>query len=346
MGAQTVTSSSVTWRASLGGRRERGHQERGGETHAGRAAAETGTGMAPVGQGGYDTHRLGAFPPSQPRDAPPSGTGDAGPVLSPAMVSVPCPGCSRAPDSVSAQQGQTDGYVPARPKEGADAQCLRWPFLDTTMANPPLCPSPAPSRPLSRCHPCHPAAGAGRARGRTWPPSPLLSLRSLPLAPATRRETHGQQSALESPRLCRELCVGEGKAKPIPCRPLESPARVQPHGGHSHALCSWQRQRRGARSPKPAARTRGSRCSRGQPGHSRFLSLGAPTRLPPHVAGASLQPWWGLSTRQEQGSPGVLLALPPSASWAHGGDQPAGAGHRLLDAPASSRPPLTSTRSL
>lgn len=189
---------------------------------------------------------------------------------------------------------------------------------------------------MSRCHPCHPTAGAGRARGQTWPPSPSLSPHSLPLAPATRRKTHRQQSALESPRLCQELCVGEGKAEPFPVGPWKvlagstcpAPQLLQP----CPLLLAAPERVPGALKllPVPACPHSGQ-CSRCQLGQSRFLSLGAQTQLPPHIAGSITAAVAGVGVGSpkhkaragdSRAPPGP--ATPISASWAQGKTQPTG----------------------
>ena len=205
---------------------------------------------------------------------------------------------------------------------------------------------------MSRCRPCRPTAGAGRARGRTRPPSPSLSPRLLPLAPATRRETHRQQSALESPRLCQELCVGEGKA-PFPAGPWKvrmgsmcpAPWPLQP----CPLFLAVPETVPGAPKPLPVpACPRGGWCSQCQPGLTRFLSLRARTRLPPHVAGSIAAALAGARGGQPkvQGKSGGVRGsswpchpqqcqLGTQRSPAH--RAAAGAGQRLLDAPLQPR---------
>lgn len=208
---------------------QQGHQQHGEDTQAGRAASGTENG----------THGLGDFPLSQSKNVP-GGTG----------TRIPCcpQRCWRlALGTVSSQWAHPD-----RPKAATERGWCPVP----TMAFPShvhgklfTVPKPRhlllnPTLSHVHCHPCHPAAGAGKAQGWTRLPSPSLSPHLLPLTPATRRETQGQQSTLESSQLCQQLCVGEEKAEPFPARPWKVCA------GHTCAapwllhpvLCSWQCQ--------------------------------------------------------------------------------------------------------
>lgn len=83
-----------------------------------------------------------------------------------------------------------------------------------------------------RCHPCHPAAGAGKAQGWTRLPSPSLSPHLLPLTPATKRETQGQQSTGKVPSFARSSAWGKKRLShslPDPGKSVQA-TQVHPHG--------------------------------------------------------------------------------------------------------------------
>lgn len=184
--------------------------------------------------------------------------------------------------------------APWEPQERADAQCL--PGHDqgypSTLPQPGhLLLNPILSQHTSHHPPCHPAVGAGRVRGWSRLPSPSLSPRSLPPAPATRREIHGQQSVLESPQLCQEPCVWEGKAEPFPAGTWKvragsmcpAPRLPQPWT----LLLAGPEMVPGTSKPLlvPACPQHGW-CSQCQPGQGRFLNPGTQTQLPTHVTGS------------------------------------------------------------
>lgn len=160
-------------------------------------------------------------------------------------------GAPPAPDTVSAQWGQTDGCVSAWPaQEGADAQCLLWPFPDTSVTSPPLCPSPATSSraPLVPCPAvacaAPPQGQEGRGAGPSCPALRRLCARFRSFQQPGGKPM-GNKVLWKVPGFARSSALGKER----PSHSLTDPgksvraARVQPHGCHSPALCYGQRQR-------------------------------------------------------------------------------------------------------